>query len=131
MFKRCLKCNKRRNITLFSRDKCNKDKLRSYCKKCDEVYRKANINKIRLYRKVNKKYLRSLARKWARSLRGRFLSGKKQAKARKIGWTLSFKLYKQLLLNVCFYCEGKLNETGAGLDRVNNNLGYLDIMQIM
>ncbi|MEE9214912.1 MAG: hypothetical protein V3U54_08980, partial [Thermodesulfobacteriota bacterium] len=39
-------------------------------------------------------------------------------------WSLSFKLFSTLVNHPCTYCQGSLDGTGTGLDRINNQYGY-------
>jgi hypothetical protein len=59
-----------------------------------------------------------------RTLSGRFSSGKTQAKQTGRNWTLSLSEYTVLLSRPCHWCGGGLNETGSGLDRLDNSGGY-------
>lgn len=59
-----------------------------------------------------------------RRISGRFSSGKTQAKRRGVPWTLTIDEHKKMLGNPCFWCGGVLNETGSGLDRLDNRNGY-------
>jgi hypothetical protein len=47
------------------------------------------------------------------------------AKNRNLECSLSFVDYFTLISNPCFYCGGPLSETGGGLDRINNDIGYV------
>jgi len=46
---------------------------------------------------------------------------------RKKEWTLSFDEFKQFAEQPCSYCNGLLgtNKVGSGLDRIDNNKGYV------
>lgn len=61
-----------------------------------------------------------------RRLTGRFSSGKTQAKRREVPWALSLDRYVELIAESCHWCGGELNETGTGLDRLDNRLGYVE-----
>lgn len=47
------------------------------------------------------------------------------AKKRHLQCTLSFDEYAGIVSAQCFYCGGALPEVGYGLDRVNNDAGYV------
>lgn len=56
----------------------------------------------------------------------RYTSGKSNAQTRNIIWDITFLQWKTLVLNkVCIYCQGKLPKSGCGLDRKDNDIGYL------
>jgi 5-methylcytosine-specific restriction endonuclease McrA len=60
-----------------------------------------------------------------RFLRSRFSRGIYAAKKRSKEWTITYEQYQELLSRDCSYCNRDLgNETGHGLDRINNDLGY-------
>lgn len=61
------------------------------------------------------------------NLRTRFNTAIHRVARKNLPWNLSFEQYCELLSHPCFYCNKKLNEeTGTGLDRINNNptIGY-------
>jgi 5-methylcytosine-specific restriction endonuclease McrA len=67
----------------------------------------------------------SAKRRIARNpLSGRHAAAKAVAKHRGKEWTLSKQLHEYLLRQPCYYCGGKLNPTGSGLDRIDNTRGY-------
>lgn len=52
-----------------------------------------------------------------------------RSKKRKIICTITFEMYMNLISQPCYYCKnelGKQSQTGCGLDRLDNNLGYID-----
>ncbi len=66
-------------------------------------------------------------RRWvkkARTPRRRFTVAKGVARRKKRTWNISFEAFVILIGLPCHYCGGKLNETGCGLDRQDNRLGY-------
>lgn len=54
----------------------------------------------------------------------RFANAKGRARTRGIDWTLSFDEWRRLVSSQCHYCSGGLEQTGCGLDRVDNDIGY-------
>jgi hypothetical protein len=55
----------------------------------------------------------------------RFSGAKCTAKGKGHAWHISYKLYENLITHPCFYCQRSLiDETGIGLDRINNDKGY-------
>lgn len=103
----------------MSRDKA---KQKEYNKR----YYKANREKWLTYQKsyylANKDYYD----KARYSLKGRFQILKGNCKRRNIPLELSFEEFCYFAEKLCFYCNAELgiSLTGAGLDRVNNDLGY-------
>ena len=63
-------------------------------------------------------------RKYARSLNGIFVRAKSRAKYRGISWNISFEEFVELRKKPCHYCKSPLPETGHGLDRLDNGMGY-------
>lgn len=66
----------------------------------------------------------SAHKKWAHTTHGRFLMARKIAKMHKHIWALSEEDYTVLLKLPCYYCRRIHFETGIGLDRIDNSLGY-------
>jgi len=61
-----------------------------------------------------------------RTLRSRYAHGKYNAKKRKKEHTLTFEEYEVLMNSNCTYCNGSIkDETGIGLDRLDNTKGYI------
>jgi hypothetical protein len=64
-------------------------------------------------------------RRYHRTPKGRFRSGKSRAKKRKIPWEITYEQYLTLIeQDTCHYCTNPLSDTGSGLDRKNSDLGY-------
>ena len=59
-----------------------------------------------------------------RTLKGRYTTSRHIAKRRNLEWSIDPEAYAILVNQPCFYCGGPLNETGTGLDRIDNSLGY-------
>lgn len=64
-------------------------------------------------------------RRYYRTAIGRFKRSVNRAKSCELDWDIPLKEYALLLKKRCYLCNGKLNETGSGLDRLDNSLGYL------
>lgn len=61
-----------------------------------------------------------------RTPRSRYARGKYGARRRKKEFTLSFEDYSVLISNPCAYCNKSIaDETGVGLDRIDNEGGYV------
>ena len=50
----------------------------------------------------------------------------KSAQKRKIDFTISKALFQTLILKPCFYCQHQTEGEANGLDRLNNNAGYVE-----
>ncbi len=114
--------------------KNNAEKIR----KQKQEYRQKNIEKLKnyslIYRLNNKENLKAYRREWrnknlektknyAKSAIGKFSKLKTDAKARNLIIQINFEEYFNLFYNKsCFYC-GKDN--ASGLDRIDNNQGYI------
>jgi hypothetical protein len=64
------------------------------------------------------------ARKFSRTLKGRFSRLKSNARKRDISVSLTFNQYCKIASKLCQYCDGALPASGSGLDRKNSKLGY-------
>lgn len=95
----------------------------SRCKKLKSI-QEFETEKIRGLRKQCRKCRYEVFHQWQRRPYVRFAAAKGKAKQRGKGWSLSRKVYIELIKKKCFYCGGKLPEVAIGLDRVNNNRGY-------
>lgn len=119
---------------------------RTRCKNCAVVRRRKLLNvherkfralnpgKIqtaqRKYRAENREYVLGVRRKWAanyiRTPRAKFQA--LQAKCRKFGYDLDLTQEdcEAIWAQPCVYCGGSTEtQSGAGLDRIDNKLGYL------
>lgn len=110
MTKTCSKCNRTKESHLFHKNRAQPDGLAVYCKTC----------KTALDRKNGYRYNYKSKRK----ISYRFNYGKRLAKKRGLGWSLSLKMYESLMAQPCYYCQGPLPETCVGLDRIINTRGY-------
>lgn len=139
--KTCVKCEIKKDVSEFHKNKKSKDGLKSYCKTCRKEYSEKNKLKIsqqrkeyrkqnkelinkkkRIYYKQNKEVLLLKCKKYDKSERGKFLSYKNGAKKRNIPWGLTFVEFMQFWQKPCGYC-GDLIVT-VGIDRIENNKGY-------
>jgi hypothetical protein len=145
--KKCRRCNKEKELNLFNFRKVQKGRYWcSYCRECDSLNTKAskmkrdpiiNQNYNKEYYKKNKENIKlqhleyrlsnpNIKKNYSRTIKSRFETLKSKVKINKIEFDISFEDYSNLLKQKCFYCENFYNnETGVGLDRINNNLGYL------
>jgi hypothetical protein len=101
----------------------NKDKYIAARKK----YAKEHPNYRRDYSRkyylieANRKRLAEMASKPHR----RYRNAIRTARARSIEWNIDESDFCELITNRCTYCEGSLPTQGSGLDRINNEKGYL------
>jgi hypothetical protein len=112
------------------------DKSKEYNRKNYLAHREERIKKASLWRKENpEKYKaqykatyerigKERARSQSRKPKGRFYSLTLQAKKRNLSIEIDLLTYSTLIRSRCHYCDGVLNETGSGLDRVDNGKGY-------
>lgn len=63
--------------------------------------------------------------KYRRSTRGRFAFLKSDANRRKLEMTLTIEEFGVLREQPCEYCGSALADTGGGLDRKDNAIGYI------
>jgi len=121
-------------IENFNLRNSNSKQLRSWCKKCENAmntsYYNENKEKLiannKLYYKNHIEKMHDRNRVQKRSVQGRFKRGVDSAKKRNLSWNITLEQWQNLIIdNKCHYCNGALPETGCGLDRTNNNLGYM------
>ena len=60
-----------------------------------------------------------------RTLQSRYSHLYGEAKRNHREFTISFEEFKEIASQSCFYCNGKLPETGGGIDRINSSVGYV------
>ena len=101
MRKKCTKCSLTIPIESFYNNKRTKDGKNSWCKKCIDNAQNA----------------------YYRTPEGRYTTLKKDAKSRKIFFSLTLEEYKEIYNDFCGYCGSKV-KNAAGIDRIDNNKGY-------
>jgi hypothetical protein len=126
--KTCTKCKLSKSIDDFYRNKALKNILFSRCKKCSnkikvarrKVYRATEIGRIRLSEQARVQNSRRHlpTRKYALA--------KAIAKARQQEFNLNESEYITSQSTLCHYCDDTLPKGGIGLDRVDNNQGYIN-----
>jgi hypothetical protein len=56
--------------------------------------------------------------------RDRFARAAAKAKKRRLSWEIPFASWSTLVSAPCYWCDGKLDEVGSGLDRLDDLRGY-------
>jgi hypothetical protein len=140
MDKICTKCKQLKSLKEFGKCKSFKDGYAYWCKQCFKQWRqynpeyhkqwcRDNPEKIKQhdkqYHQNNPKKYKQFRYNYLRSISGRYKSAQRIALTRQINWNISKEDYNVLIVQKCYYCNGKLSETGSGLDRKDNNIGYL------
>jgi hypothetical protein len=128
--KLCVKCKKEKDNSEFGSQTKNKDGLHSWCKECWNSYCKLHRKSSKgRYKGYGKKYYeehkesrKEGQRKWQKSLKGRYMSYVRGAKARNITWSLSQEEFLTLWNQPCSYCNQEIST--IGLDRIDNSKGY-------
>lgn len=92
------------------------------CNKCQEILVISCFSKNEY---ICKSCRCKISRKRARTPRGRYKASQSIAKSRNLEWEISEVQYYELIKQKCHYCYYPLNETGIGLDRMDNDKGYL------
>lgn len=88
---------------------------------------------LKEYYQKNIEYLRKRNREWKQRhkdyyylLETKFRHAKHASKRKNKEWVLTFEEYSLLINKPCYYCGTSLTQfCGIGLDRIDNELGYL------
>lgn len=100
-------------------------KICSSCQKPSKRIRKSMCGTCykRVYRREN---IRStIAKKvYDCTYKARYSRLKNSSKKRNLICTLTLEEFSQITAWPCYYCDGRLGETGSGLDRADNTKGY-------
>lgn len=108
----CPKCQTIKSADRFRKNKSQASGLVSYCKDCRDILDPVDYEKLR-----NRDRNKDIGRRYNLAIG--------LAKKHKREWSISFELFSKLMQEKCHYCHWDLNTTGYGLDRVNNDLGYI------
>ena len=118
--KKCGKCEKIKPESEFYSDRARHDGLQTYCKTCEKIWKRNN-------RAGNPKYKKRMSeyhKKRNRSVHGKYLAYIHMAKQRKHSFELSEIEFSLFVSSPCYYC-GNVQEHFNGIDRVNNEGGYI------
>jgi hypothetical protein len=129
-FKICSECKKKKSVSSYYKDKNRKDGYYPICKQCRKPYFKKyrQDHKEEISDKQKQYYQdhkEEISKRWAKP-KERFKLCKKGAKKRNLLFCLSLEQFEKITSQVCFYCS-KLSKdkTYCGIDRVDNNVGYV------
>lgn len=105
---------------------------RKYCEPCSKEMRKEYDKKRNQTKKRKQwmkdyypKHMRDYCKRRNRTVEGKFIAYKSNARTKKIKFELTLEQFKQLWRKPCYYCGSSIST--IGLDRVNNNfrIGYI------
>ncbi len=111
----------------LARREKNLEKFKTYYRENKEEikeYRAKNKQKLKKYQKEYSKRNPDKYLQLRRTPEAKFKATINRANDRKLMFTLTFDEYTSLTSQPCVYCWGSLPETGGGLDRIDNSLGY-------
>ena len=115
--KTCSCCKVAKNESEFYKNRTTKSGYEWYCKRCYKVWKTEHF--------VSSKPRVAYSERYRSNPHGRYLYTKSQAKVRHKEWDLSETEYVEAISKPCFYCGGPLPVGGSGLDRMDNNKGYV------
>jgi hypothetical protein len=132
--KRCSSCNVEKPLSEFYKDKYSRDGKAHKCSECSakasKVWRINNPIRHRLtaedWKSKCKSRFKEVCAASRRKPGQRFSAGKCHARRRGLRWGIGFEEYVEIISELCVYCRGyfQKEETGVGLDRLDNSLGY-------
>lgn len=100
----------------------SKEYQKHYRKEHEEEYKEYKKH----YRKTNKDLIKAKDRLYNKTIKGRFAQVKKGAKKRNVDLNLTIEQYETIVtMGRCHYCGQTLSETGGGIDRKDNKIGYV------
>jgi hypothetical protein len=98
----------------------NKERAKQTGKRWDTANADRVASNKAAWRKANPDY----GKRRSRMVSARFSRGKSKAKQRGLAWEISLIEFESLSRAACSYCQFALPETGIGLDRIDNAVGY-------
>lgn len=114
---KCARCRVVKIDTDFYKNRSSRTGYDTYCKRCYKIW------KIEHY--VPSKPRVEYFKQRRNQPHGRYLYTKTQAKVRKKEWNLTEEEYTEAISKPCFYCGGPLPVGSSGIDRLDNNRGYI------
>lgn len=112
----CLDCG--RGLSPETRAKGKHDKLLRRCIKCYETMQKIESTRPPRERNYKVESFQNKHVAWNHYVKG--------AKKRHLDFTLSKTLFESLLVQPCFYCGHHIPQQIHGIDRVDNDKGYVE-----
>lgn len=108
---------------------CNSNKItvKGMCRPCyQKEYNNKNKDRINSMSKAWAKEHKKEIKSYVRTPKAKFQNIKSSAKIRNLSFTINEFEYIEIIKSSCYYCCGffPLPETGGGLDRLDNNIGY-------
>jgi hypothetical protein len=94
------------------------DKKLRRCIKCYEILQKSEIKRFREERNYKSEAFKNKYVAWNHYIKG--------SKKRNIDFKISNKLFNSLIIKPCFYCNYYKENEIIGIDRIDNNKGYVE-----
>lgn len=93
----------------------------------DPEYRRKKIENQRASRAKNAAEWNKKTREYSQTPRGRYVRARTAAiRTRSLVWDIGFEQYVDLIKSgKCHYCTQPISRGGSGLDRKDNNIGYI------
>lgn len=110
----CYVCRIEKESSFFYKNRNAKSGLSANCKDC--------YNKLYANRSPNRK---DVAKKFRSTLKGQYKKARDTAAASNREFTITFEQFSSIRQHNCYYCGDVLPTSGSGLDRKNNNVGYI------
>jgi hypothetical protein len=123
-------CHKHYLQTPAQRERRKRSYLRDKGKQSERAKAYRAIHRERLnqynrdYRKKNAERIDTVNREWKKRPENRIKIAQRSARDRGLEWSISLDEFRSLVSLPCHYCSGSTEGTGAGLDRIDNSLGY-------
>lgn len=115
-YENCVSCCSHCNMMKNSLD------IGSFIRKCCEIAEYNNLVELDIHTDYRFKIHNEVK---LVGYSGNFSSYKSTAKKRELSFELSKKIFEDITHSPCYIC-GKEGQTGIGIDRFNNNIGYIE-----
>lgn len=118
--KKCNKCGLNKEHSEFNCHKKKYDGFQAHCKLCQYKYRHKHFEKLKKYEldrresKINYNHIPQV----------KYKSYIRSAQSRNYSFSLTFDEFNSIIKKDCYYCG--LNDGLNGIDRINNDFGYID-----